>query len=512
MTSAIRGKSLELTTLTSILILAAYLRLAHVAANPGWYTDEGTHLDIARHLLNGRVQYLAINQSWLLFSRLPLFEVVLAVLAHFVGVSMEALRGLTGALGVITVAVLYFVVRRISHNRVLALLAALLLAIYPPAVLYSRFGFSYNLLAPLMLVALLGMWEYTATRSSTALRSAQNVLRRRWLALAALSIGLGTISDIWAFVLLTPLVLVVLSCNWRDLFWSVPLALLPCALYATFMQLTVPQAFLFDARFVLSRLNPPAFDQQLKTLGQNIMTLAGQDVWMILGAIGLWMLRPARWRWQTLAFFLIPIVVLGRTTALFSLSYYYLIPLLPFVALGVASLIRYGTPWVTSCFPRRYAALIVVGMVLLISWPFVASSLALFDQVRAGFKTSIDPFLVNSTDAERVVNYLNVRTGATDLVIASPALAWALDAQVADMQMPIAYSGQATPHLPADVPADRWAFKPDDHRARYVVVDNLWRNWAAPNVPGVVEMLTEVEKWPLVFKAGEIEVYQNPAR
>ena len=59
-----------------ILILAAYLRLANLAVNPAWYTDEGTHLDIVRHLLDGRVQYLAINQSSLLFSRLPLFELL----------------------------------------------------------------------------------------------------------------------------------------------------------------------------------------------------------------------------------------------------------------------------------------------------------------------------------------------------------------------------------------------------------------------------------------------------
>ena len=54
----------------------------------------------------------------------------------------------------ITVAVLYLTVRRMTRDVRLALLAALLLAIYPPAVLYSRFGFSYNLLAPLVLLCL----------------------------------------------------------------------------------------------------------------------------------------------------------------------------------------------------------------------------------------------------------------------------------------------------------------------------------------------------------------------
>ena len=37
-------------------------------------------------------------------------------------------------------------------------------AIYPQAVVYSRFGFSYNLLTPLVLLAtMLGCWEYLST-------------------------------------------------------------------------------------------------------------------------------------------------------------------------------------------------------------------------------------------------------------------------------------------------------------------------------------------------------------
>ena len=137
-----KDRLLELAALFVILMLAAYLRLANLAANPGWYTDEGTHLDLARNLIAGRVQYLAVDQSLLIFSRLPLFENLLAVWLRVFGVSMLALRAFTASLGVLTVAVLWGVGRRMSGERGLALLAALLLAIYPSAVLYSRFCFS----------------------------------------------------------------------------------------------------------------------------------------------------------------------------------------------------------------------------------------------------------------------------------------------------------------------------------------------------------------------------------
>jgi uncharacterized membrane protein len=477
--------------------------LANVATNPAWYTDEGTHLDIARHLLQGRVQYLAINQSWLLFSRLPLFEVLLALLARLHGISMETLRLLTGSLGVLTVAVLYGVVRLIQRgqDRWLPPLATLLLAIYPPAVLYSRFGFSYNLLAPLVLIVLLALWGYTSSRSKC------------WLAVASLSIGLGTLCDLWMFVLLLPFASIVFLRHWRHLLWCIPLALLPFSLYVIVMLNGAPSAFWFDARFVLSRLNQLPFDRQLATLAQNAVVLARQGAWMWLGLIGLLALRPARWRDIVLALLLIPIALLGRTTALFSLSYYYLIPLLPLVALGAASLIRNGVRLVIGWILKppqadRVVALVGVFIAVILS----ISTATSIDRVRNGFHTDIESFLLNPADAMETAQYINQQTVPDGVVIASPTLAWAINANVADMQMPLAYAGRATPHLPADVPVDRWAFNPAYQDATLVVVDNLWRNWAVPNVAGIAEMVHEVETWPVVFRAGDVAVYQNPAK
>lgn len=489
-----RPRIIELTALALILLLAADLRLANVAVNPAWYTDEGTHLDIVRHLLQGQVQYLAVNQSWLLFSRLPLFEILLSGAALSGGVNMLTLRTVTGLLGVITVAVLYLAVRRMTRDTWLALLATLLLAINPPAVLYSRFGFSYNLLAPLVLTALLGLVDYSGSRS------------KRWLVVSALSIGLGTLSDLWMFVILAPFVLIVLMRNWRDALWSVPLALLPFGIYAACLLLTVPQAFLFDWHFVLSRVNQLPLDRQAATLWQNITTLAAQDVWMIAGAIGLVLLKLPRVRWIALAFFAIPIVLLGRTMALYSLSFYYLIPLLPFIALGVASLIRYGT----ACLASRFGPRSSVALGVLIAALLLLSTFRLVERVRDGFRTDIDGFLLDPMATQEAAAFVNQHTASSDLIIASPILAWMLQARVADVQMPLAYRGVTTPHLPGNVPAERWAFEPNVERARFVIVDNLWRNWAVPNVPGVADMLQEIATWPIVLRSGEVMVYQNP--
>ena len=76
--------------------------------------------------------------------------------------------------------------------------------------------------------------------------------------------------------------------------------------------------------------------------------------------------------------------------------------------------------------------------------------------------------------------------------------------------MSVAATGRETVLLPGDIPGERFAFDPRYTEARFVVVDNLWRNWAVWDVAGVPDMLRQVETWPLVFKSGEIEVYANP--
>ncbi|MBN1426816.1 MAG: glycosyltransferase family 39 protein [Anaerolineae bacterium] len=510
---------LEAAALAAILALAAYLRFVNVDANPGWYTDECVHLDIAQKLLDGRVQYLAVGQSMLLFSRLPLFDLLLAGLLRLGGDGMLTLRALTGGLGIISIVMLYSLVRRAGRCNSLALTAALMLAIYPQAVLYSRFGFSYNLLTPLVLLACLGL----------AIGSCSDGLepsRRRWLALACLSIGLGAASDLWMLVLSVPALLVVSLHRRRDVLWGLLLIAIPPGFTAAAMLLSAPQAFWFDCRYVFSRLSGLSLAEQIANVGQNAAMLLEHDVRMAPALIGLFMLRPARLRGICLLMFLFPIVALGRVVALFNLSAYYTIPLLPFVALGIASLVWHGVPhvfrvaresllfvltrWLPDHRPHTGLLNVTAGLsLLIIVFPLWNSLIGTFDAIREGFRTPIDPFLVDANDAHRAADFVNAHTDPTDVVIASPATAWLLDAQAADFQMAIAAAGQATPHLPADIPSERFVFDPRFTEARYVVIDNLWRNWGTIHVPGLAPIIDALESREPVFIAGEVAVYHN---
>lgn len=506
-----RSTWVDLLLLIPILLLAGYLRLTGVADNPHWYTDEATHLDIATHLADGTIRYMAIQDSTLLFARPPLFHLLLAPLLQiFPNVeAMLILRQFTAILGVLTVLALYIVIRQ-TGDRWFAGVATFTLAIMPQVILYNRIGFSYNLVALLVIVALGGMAAWARSQHPLG------------LTIAAIAIGLGTISDLTMFNLIGPLIIVVITLGRpRALLWSVPLCLLPFALYTGGMLLHAPEAFLFDARFTFSRLGSGVdLIGQLENVIHNYRVLITGDLWFPVGLIGLWVIRPVSLRWIAAILLLIPVANIGRIAALYSLSAYYLIPFWPLIAIGVAAVIRFGFAQIAQTvndlpMPRLKWVILFPAFALtiaLIGLPISDSLTRTISFVQTRYVTDIDPFLTNAYAAREVAQYINGQSQPDDLVIVTPIFGWMLHAHTADYQMTAAAMTQnATPHLPAQIPTDRWAFDPSYQRARYVVIDPTWYHWGQVHVPGVREMLGLIEAWPLVFSVGELRVYQNPS-
>jgi 4-amino-4-deoxy-L-arabinose transferase-like glycosyltransferase len=512
----------EILLLLVILGLALYIRLANGATNPGWYTDEGSDIDMAHHLQMGEFRYLAVNQSFLMFGRPPVFHSILAVVFNVFGTGIGTLRGLTGVLGVVSVAVLFFVVRRTGHPT-LALLSALMLAIYPNAVIYSRLGYNYNLLTPLVILAFWGLWEY--------LKNSE----RRWLALAALALGIGGVCNLASFNFVLPLIVVILFRRRQDIFWALPLIALPFVIYGLLMLLIAPQAFLFDVQFTLFRIGKYGVFEQIALTSVNFTSLVQHDYWIGLSVVGLFLIPVRRLRYLSILSLILPLLPLGRTVILGSTGYYYFIPLMPFIALGVAALVTYGVPHVftfartglqgllaTLSLPKSRTSrwlqtrLIAFGTVFVVFYLFIAPFVAIIffhvaSYIPVVFPTQIDSYLLNPTDARQVIGYINQTVQPNDLVIASPGLAWALNGNVADFQMAVAYQHIATEHLPDNIPADRWVFDPTYTRARFVIIDNIWTNWAVNEMDEVRVMAEDVVlRWQLVFESGEIRVYENP--
>ena len=511
---------------TGILFIAAYLRFVNIADNPGWYSDEGTVVEIAKNILNGRILYLAINQSTLIVARPPLFPVLLAGIFSFFKSGITTLRHVTASLGVITTGLLYWTIRDIAgkERTYLAFTAAFLYAIYPPAVLYSRLGFSYNLLSPLVVGILWFLWKYL------------NSGEKKWILLAAFLVGIGSISDLMMFTLAPVVLLVAFVKNWRDTIFATGILILPFSLYSLGMLGINKDAFIFDFQFTFFRLGEIPLIAQYPYIIFNYAALIFKDYWWSLAVIGLFLIPDERFRKLSLLLLFIPLCLLARTTSLPGLGFYYLSPLFPMIALGVASLIVAGTPYVlktvrqglnkiTSIFQSfnnlrildffwNPATFFVSSLLLflIVMAPFVVTlSLGVY-QAHEGLQTDIDSVMVDVKDARQVISFVNERVDENDIVIASPAIAWAINSNTADFQMAVAFGGGETKHLPTNIPSDRFEFNPEYSNAAYVILDPIWRNWAGLNMPEVAKMVRKIEKWPKIYYSGEIEVYENPEK
>jgi hypothetical protein len=338
-------------------------------------------------------------------------------------------------------------------------------------------------------------------------------------------VGAGLVSDVWMGMMGVPVLLGALERQWkrgvRRALAAGFVMLLPVGVYAGVMLATAPQAFLFDLRYTLGRLNAIPLWQQAGVLADNVLVLSAQTPWFA-AALGGLLVLPPRLRRVSGLLFAWPLLVLGRTTALYSLSFYYLIPLLPFIPLGLAALVCRGGQWLLRWLARLGPGAVAAAkalMVVVAAGCVTLSFAQTYAQAGAGFATSIDDFLLKPGEARAAAAYVNARVQPADLVIASPGLAWlvcgrgaAVTCRVADFQMAVAAAGQATPHLPANLPPDRWAFDPRFAQARFVVVDNLWRNWAAVYLPQVDALLRAGDHWRTAFVAGDITVYYAPNR
>ena len=514
----------RLIALGFVTAVAGYLRFTNLQTNPGWYSDEGILADITRHWMEGRVQVLAINQSTLLAARMPLAPLLASEFTPLGASPLQTLRLMAATSGVLTTGLVFLLANRVTGSLGLGLLSGGLLAIYPPAVFYSRIGFSYNLLAPLGVVALGGLWFYLDQQS------------RAGLAAASLAIGIGSLIDLMMISLAAPLIVVILVSRKRDLAWGIPLFLGPLLAYGSWMLLRAPDAFWFDLRFIASRLSAIPWWAQLPLVVYNFGTLILSDPWWAPALIGLMLARPRRWRLLMLTVFLLPLILLGRSAGLAGLRLYSISPLFPFIGLGIANLVWAGVPWLLGIAREaiqlqlqriRWCAtagagtwvnnrLIALGsaggLFLLVISPFMVSALELVTDVRTEFEPENDWAYLPVEPGRRAAAFINRSVGSEELVVASPALAWSLEGRATDFQQSLAYRGEASIDYPREVPPDRFEFGADYERAGLAVVDPIWLEWGAVHLGGVTEMLRQIKSWPVIWEEGEIQVYQNPDR
>ena len=513
---------LEYLIVFILLILAGYFRLTNLENNPGLYSDEGTHIEIAQNLLDGKIQYYSLNQSTLIVGRLPLFPILLSVVFRFFGVGVLQLRLLTAFLGVLTILLLYVILKSIlrSQSKSIPIISVFLFSIYPSAIVFHRLGFSYHLLSIFVLVLFWGLWHYWKTG------------KINFLILSSLSLGLGSLVDLSGFTFFPFAVIVILIKNFRKIPLFLFFSLLPFIIYSAIMLASHQNAFIFDLQFILTRTNNN-LGKQIVFLFFNIYELINKDKWIIFGLLGFFVFKNKSFGLYSFFFFFISFVNSARHAPMTGLSYYYFIPFFSLIIVGVSSFCVYFferlritfeeffNNFINKCMHRflkktnlipisyldRSLSAIIVSIFIVPTLVFSLYQLNL--KLKSELPTPMDSYLVDYFDAQAAADFVNSRVKSEDFVIASPAVAWMINSNRADFQIPIVYDGNPSIHLPANIPADRFSYDSDYHSAKFVIVDNIWTDYAIYDNYFIGEMYEDIKNWPVVWSGNKVQVHVN---
>lgn len=507
--------------LVFVLLLGFFLRFNSLATNPGWYSDEGSDMDIARHLAEGRMQYFALSGTPLVAGRVPLFQLMLAGAFRIWGYDIYAAR-LVVAMFSFGAIVLLIVAAREMAGKWLALLAGLLLAILPNAVLYSRIAFLYNVLAFFVLLCWYLLWKYYVTR------------RERWLFGAALATVACYFTSLTGLPLIFCVLCVALWVRRRVLGWVSILLLAPGAVYLAMLYWSLPNTLQQDIALALGRTNGSALEQVFNLIS-NYTLWFDWTFWMVLGVAGLFLLSSRPVRWLTLLFFFAVIFnVMRAFPGAGDLNMHRYLGVIPLVAFGAAQFLASATRYLrnllladlaTPTIPKHFqwlqtalarTVIVTCAIAILLGAPLVWTigwDVYLVLPPLSPRPTRLDFVSVTAPDDARAVTALvNSMTDQNSVVLASPTITWLIKARVGDFQQALAYEGSMTENYGPVLPRERFLYDVSFENAEFVIVDRIWRGWAAERMPSLKNYLRIIESWPRVKSQGEFDVYQNPMR
>jgi hypothetical protein len=516
-----RAPSLFTILFISVFLLGVYVRFVHLADNPGWDSDEGYNWSIANNLASGQLRMYALAYTFV--QHPPLFYLIGAALMRAWTHDLIALRAISASCGLLTMVVLFAIGRGLGGNM-FGLAAMGFYALWPQSVVQTRWAYTYNLLALLIMLAVWAAMQAADEKESTNVARDHERLRqrrasiRRSAIVAGVFAGLALTTDQEAIAIFPAMALLLWQGGPRVLIVGAVSAAVAPAAYIGWMLMTRGADFLFDISHTASRLTAGPGE-----LGQRLDHLVNFDPFIGLGMIGLLVLRPGLYRrsFIVLMAFVTALVLEVRDPA----PYFHAAePLLPVSAIGIGALtstvLRYLSRFRSIhaasteglAANRRSAEFGRIAGVLLLA-P-IALSMTVIDVrgVNGQFTTAISALLPKSTsEARDMAAWVNARVTPTDLVLIMPSSSWLFHCRTAEFLQSIAISGHGTAFYPDGLHRDRFAYDTRPPAARFVVIDNFARLWIRESAPGRVIVNGVVKGWPRVYVLGEYAVYQNPA-
>lgn len=511
-------KKLDILYALILVFLSAYFRFTNLAQNPGIYNDEGTLLNISINLHKGSFEYLGIQGSWLLAGRMPFFPWLLSLTYYFFEPNLLVLRAFTATSGVLSVLLLFLFFRSMTDKNLLFLkyTAPLVLALHPQFVLYNRIGFGYNLLTPLTILIIWFLWSYLESKNTY------------WLILASIFGGIGILIELAYIAFVVLLIVLIILFDPKRVFFVVIISLIPLFLYFLISLSLFGAPFLYDWQTTFERGTSYSFVfQLLNAVFISIITFSFVDLSLLIGIIGTLLLKDRRLGIIGFLGIIVPVFVINRTFTITNQSFYYYLPFIPFVTIGISSVVENVVRGIfifsdelnqTQFFQETRKKINInfkpLFFALIIQITFVIPAILLiFDldtQVKHKFRTSFDYLLIDINEFSQTLDFLNKTSKPKDTIIASPAIAWAFQANTTDYQISIAVNEKPTIHFPNGIPRDRMRFDSNIESVDYVIIDSIMRSWSNFDIPGIEDLIIQIEtNWTPVFKTDTITVYHN---
>ncbi len=498
-----RGRQALPALLALMLLFGAYVRLTHLADNPGWDADEGYNLNIAVNLAAGKAQMLAMQYAFV--QHPPFFYVLGVLLIRFWTHNLIALRALSACCGVLTIIGLYGLGSALG-GRKLGWAAAAFYTIWPEAVLQARWAYTYNLLALLIVLVLWAAAPLYLDRGRVGPAAPAHTLPRAVL-LSGFCAGLALATDQEATALLPPLIYLWWGRDRRLLIGGALTLIAAPAAYLGVMLAVRRADLLFDIEHTASRLQSGPGD-----LIVRLAHLFSFDPLVVIGLFGIAAAGRGKAR-TTLLLLEIPLVVLILEVRDPSPYFRAAEPLLPLAALGMGALILAFIKFIASITARgarsRARAIVACGILLIPLGGFM-----LIDDAASAngtFATPLKPVLPRSAaQARRLADWINQRVRSTDLVIAMPEISWLLHCRTTELLQAVAVTGRATGFYPAGLGPKRFVYDPRLDAARYLVVDSFTRQLIVEYADERALVRVAQSGWSVVYRQGEYVVYAHP--
>jgi hypothetical protein len=349
-----RREWIDLLPVLALFVVAALLRIFRLDETPGIYPDETSHLEVAYSLLRGDFSAGLFTSTFL--PRLPLPLMLINLSAATVGWNLYAVRIWTVVAALLGFVVMARLLRTAPSARLLTLVV---LSIYPPAIYFSRWGFTYGFLALAFLYVVYQGIEYSTSSQTSDLHKLA-----LGIAAALLIEPLGIVALLYGLVICA-------FRGWRPSWTVLWISVLPVSTYLALLIGLVPEILSSDIHGILQTRNLTA-TSHIPVVFASLQSLFQVFGWpFLLGLVGLGF-APRIVRRHSIIFvaiyFLVAAQVAGEDRTLVVRQFIAVIPILCLgIGCSLASVEAIAEKWLR----RLVEKWVLLGAHRWPSWPMI---------------------------------------------------------------------------------------------------------------------------------------------